>query len=277
MIVQLLTSFTGALGFCLVFHLRQRYMFAASLGGLLTCGVYLAAASIWSGILLPTLTAAAFAALYAEFLAWFMGAPATLFLIPALLIPLVPGRPLYYAMYYAVQQDMDLSADFARQTALYALGIALGASLVRLPICAATLSKTVLEIESSKNPPLTKVSGGFLTYRFTIFARRRFSSVRSWVTKITGLVSAAAATHSTALRRFSSSSPVNGSSSATASDTASNARAKAKRRFMPPDHSRHRLARLPGQAQRREHGRRFRFLVVRPQHKPEISQGVQSL
>ena len=50
--------------------------------------------------------------------------------IPALLIPLVPGRPLYYAMYYAVQQDMDLSADFARQTALYALGIALGASLV---------------------------------------------------------------------------------------------------------------------------------------------------
>ena len=128
MIVQLLTSFTGALGFCLVFHLRRRYMFAASLGGLLTCGVYLAAASIWSGILLPTLTAAAFAALYAEFLAWFMGAPATLFLIPALLIPLVPGRPLYYAMYYAVQQDMDLSADFARQTALYALGIALGAS-----------------------------------------------------------------------------------------------------------------------------------------------------
>ena len=120
----------GALGFCLVFHLRRRYMFAASLGGLLTCGVYLAAASIWSGILLPTLTAAAFAALYAEFLAWFMGAPATLFLIPALLIPLVPGRPLYYAMYYAVQQDMNLSADFARQTALYALGIALGASLV---------------------------------------------------------------------------------------------------------------------------------------------------
>lgn len=36
-IVQLLTSFTGALGFCLVFHLGVGgYMFAASLGGLLT-------------------------------------------------------------------------------------------------------------------------------------------------------------------------------------------------------------------------------------------------
>lgn len=129
-IIQLLTSFTGALGFCLVFHLRWRYIVPASTGGLLTCAIYLAAASIWDGILLPTLAAAAFAAIYAEFVAWFMGAPATLFLIPAVLIPLVPGRPLYYAMYYAVQQDTVQAAGFARETALYVLGIALGISLV---------------------------------------------------------------------------------------------------------------------------------------------------
>lgn len=228
MIMQLLTSFTGALGFCLVFHLRRRYMFAASLGGLLTCGVYLAAASIWSGILLPTLTAAAFAALYAEFLAWFMGAPATLFLDPRAADPAGAGAaPL-------LRHVLCRSAGHGicrRTLPARPLFMPLGSHWAPvwcgpLPICAATLSKTVLEIESSKNPPLTKVSGGFLTYRFTIFARRRFSSVRSWVTKITGLVSAAAVTHSTALRRFSSSSPVNGSSSATASDTASNARPK---------------------------------------------------
>lgn len=130
MMVQLLTSFTGALGFCLVFHLRWRYLIPASAGGLLTCGVYLAAATIWDGILLPTLAASAFAALYAEFVAWFMGAPATLFLIPAVLIPLVPGRSLYYAMYYAVRQEPARAADFAGQTALYTLGIALGISLV---------------------------------------------------------------------------------------------------------------------------------------------------
>ena len=65
MIVQLLASFTGSLGFCLVFHLRRRYLLPASLGGVLTCGVYLAAASALDGILLPTLTASAFAALYA--------------------------------------------------------------------------------------------------------------------------------------------------------------------------------------------------------------------
>ena len=92
MIVQLLASFTGSLGFCLVFHLRRRYLLPASLGGLLTCAVYMAAASGMDGILLPTLTASAFAALYAEVLAWLLHAPTTLFLTTALVIPLIPGR-----------------------------------------------------------------------------------------------------------------------------------------------------------------------------------------
>ena len=130
MMIQLLTSFTGSLGFCLVFHLRRRYLLPASLGGVLTCGVYLAAASALDGILLPTLIASAFAALYAEVLAWLLRAPTPLFLTIALVIPLIPGRSLYYATYCAVRQEMSLARDYAAQTAEYALGIALGASLV---------------------------------------------------------------------------------------------------------------------------------------------------
>ena len=130
MIVQLLASFTGSLGFCLVFHLRRRYLLPASLGGVLTCGVYLAAANALDGILLPTLIASAFAALYAEVLAWLLRAPTPLFLTIALVIPLIPGRSLYYATYCAVRQEISLARDYAAQTAEYALGIALGASLV---------------------------------------------------------------------------------------------------------------------------------------------------
>ena len=130
MIVQLLASFTGSLGFCLVFHLRRRYLLPASLGGLLTCAVYMAAANGMDGILLPTLTASAFAALYAEVLAWLLHAPTTLFLTTALVIPLIPGRTLYYATYCAVRHERELAQDYAAQTAQYALGIALGASLV---------------------------------------------------------------------------------------------------------------------------------------------------
>lgn len=143
MITQLVTSFTGALGFCLVFRLRRRYLFAAPVGGLLTCGVYLAAVSIWGGILMPSLAASAFAAVYAEFLAWLMGAPTTLFLTPALLIPLIPGRPLYYAMYYVVQAGVGVGAGFARQTAEYARELRWEPALCgRLPICAGAGSIT---------------------------------------------------------------------------------------------------------------------------------------
>ena len=130
MMMQLLTAFTGSLGFCLVFHLRRRYLLPASLGGVLTCAVYLAAGSRMDGILLPTLIASAFAALYAEILAWLLHAPTTLFLTTALVIPLIPGRTLYYATYCAVRHEMGLARDYAAQTAQYALGIALGASLV---------------------------------------------------------------------------------------------------------------------------------------------------
>ena len=130
MMVQLLTAFTGSLGFCLIFRLRRKYLLSASLGGVLTCGVYLAAAGTLDGILLPTLIASAFAALYAELLAWLLRAPTTLFLTTALVIPLIPGRTLYYATYYAVRQEMAQAQSYAAQTAQYALGIALGASLV---------------------------------------------------------------------------------------------------------------------------------------------------
>ena len=129
MILQLLTAFTGSMGFCLMFHLRRRYILAASLGGLLSWGVYLLFAGMWESILLPMLIAAAFSALYAEFLAEHMQAPAPLFLVPAL-IPLVPGRTLYYAMYYAVRQDPLQAGSYASQTASYALGIAMGCCLV---------------------------------------------------------------------------------------------------------------------------------------------------
>ena len=63
-------------------------------------------------------------------LAWLLRAPTPLFLTIALVIPLIPGRSLYYATYCAVRQEISLARDYAAQTAEYALGIALGASLV---------------------------------------------------------------------------------------------------------------------------------------------------
>ena len=41
MLIQLVTAFTGSLGFALLFHVRKEKLLLASLGGLLAWGVYL--------------------------------------------------------------------------------------------------------------------------------------------------------------------------------------------------------------------------------------------
>ena len=127
--LQLLTAMAGSFGFCLLFHLQRRLLIPASLGGLLCWGAYLAGTALWEGIFFPTLVSSAFAALYAELLAWLMRAPATLFFVPAV-IPLVPGSSLYYAMYNAVASQWDMARSYGSRTALFAFGIAVGACLV---------------------------------------------------------------------------------------------------------------------------------------------------
>ena len=78
---------------------------------------------------LPSFIASAFAATYAEVLARKLKAPATLFLIPAV-VPLVPGSGLYYTISYAVQGDLEVSAGYGTQTLQFVLGIACGMCII---------------------------------------------------------------------------------------------------------------------------------------------------
>ena len=96
MIRELIIIVVGTTAFCLLFHLPKRH--------------------------LPL-------ALYAEFLAWFMGAPATLFLIPTL-IPLVPGNSVYLMMLGLVRGDREAMELYGTLTAQWAVGLAAGISLV---------------------------------------------------------------------------------------------------------------------------------------------------
>ena len=127
--VQLLAALLGSFGFSLVFGLHRRYLPAASCGGALTWGVFLAAKA-WLGTeFLPCLLASAFAVLYSEVLARRLKTPATLFVIPSIL-PLVPGGSLYYAMSSAVRGELDSARAYGMKTLLYALAIAAGISFV---------------------------------------------------------------------------------------------------------------------------------------------------
>ena len=128
-VIQLLMAFLGALGFALVFGMRKRYLFLASLGGLLAWAVYLTVEALLSVEFLSGLMAAAFAVLYAELMARRLKTPATLLVIPAI-IPLVPGGSLYYTMACVVRRDFAGARSYGLQTAEFALAIAAGLSLV---------------------------------------------------------------------------------------------------------------------------------------------------
>ena len=129
MILQLVTAFLGSMGFALLFHLRPHLLLPASLGGLLSWGIYLLAGHYLEGIFAPCLLAAAFSTCYAEVLARLKKAPATLFYITSL-IPLIPGNSLYYTMSYAVRGEWLQCRDYGIRTVQFALSIAIGMCLV---------------------------------------------------------------------------------------------------------------------------------------------------
>ena len=129
MIVQLLTGTLGSVGFALLFGLRSRYIPFAALGGFLCWGLYLIGMQIWNVIFFAGLLAAAFSAFYSEIMARVKKAPTTLFYITAV-IPLIPGRALYYTCSNVVARDWILAKEFAVLTLQYALSIATGACIV---------------------------------------------------------------------------------------------------------------------------------------------------
>lgn len=128
-IVQLIAALLGSAGFAMLFHVRGKLVLPAGIGGMLCWGTYLLAEHFLGGLLIPSVIGSAFAALYAEFLARKMKAPATLFFVPTV-ISMIPGSTLYYTMSYAVRKDWDQAHTYGSNTLQYALGIAIGICLV---------------------------------------------------------------------------------------------------------------------------------------------------
>lgn len=130
-IVQIATALPASLGFALFFNVRRGLLAVATLGGVLTEGLYLALyiSGTWEGVFFPTLIAAGFAAVYAEALSHRMSTPTSVLFIIAV-IPLIPGRGLYYTMQSAVLQNWPACGEFGLLTAQFASGIAIGIVIV---------------------------------------------------------------------------------------------------------------------------------------------------
>lgn len=127
---HLLLAFIGALGFSIAFSVPGRYLFWASLGGMICWAVYLIGINtLGLSIFLASLLGTIISAVYGELTASQLRIPAPVMLIPAF-IPLVPGSGLYYTMWSAVSRDTEQMQAYGLDTLMCALGMALGMSLV---------------------------------------------------------------------------------------------------------------------------------------------------
>lgn len=127
--IMLLVTLVASLGFALFFNVNKRRIIPATLGGVFTWAIYYVLSLHISGVFIPVVIASIFAAVFAETMSRITHTPVTGFFIISV-IPLIPGRALYYTMYNAVSGNLSACGEFAIMTMLYAGGIAVGICVV---------------------------------------------------------------------------------------------------------------------------------------------------
>ena len=124
-VVTLITAALGTLGFSILFYVHPRRLFFATMGGILTCGVYLLAGYFLPGELIPNLLGAMVGAGFSELMSRLTKAPVPIYMVPCV-IPLVPGSGLYASMFNFVAGNYTAAAAAGMRTLEISMGIAGG-------------------------------------------------------------------------------------------------------------------------------------------------------
>ncbi|MBQ6795424.1 MAG: threonine/serine exporter family protein [Clostridia bacterium] len=143
-IILVLAAVIGTVGFSFMLRLRKERLPIIAISTALCYSIYLLCIHFEASDLMANFVAALFAAFAAEFLAKFIKAPVTVFLIPTIL-PLVPGSSLYYTIEAFFQGDL-------KNALLYfsALGRTIGAILLAIVIVN-TIMKCIRNYQNAKN------------------------------------------------------------------------------------------------------------------------------
>lgn len=120
-ILKILTAAMGSLGFSILFYVKPRRLPLTTLGGILSCAVYLLVQHFTGGELIPNLVGAFVGGVYSEIMARATKAPVPVYLLPSI-IPLVPGGLLYRTM----NQFIRGAYGEAGRDGLTALAVAIG-------------------------------------------------------------------------------------------------------------------------------------------------------
>lgn len=125
MLIQVVTSFFGTLGFGFLFNIRGRKLTFAALGGMLAWGLFLILGFVIESEPLRYFIVAVCSTVYSEILARALKTPASTFSIISL-IPLVPGGALYDATTMALARNtefLDRSVHTVELSVALSLGI----------------------------------------------------------------------------------------------------------------------------------------------------------
>ena len=129
MLIQVVTSFFGTLGFGFLFNIRGKKLLYASVGGMLSWLLFLLLQPLAPNEALRYLIVSICSTTYAEILARLLKTPATTFSIITL-IPLVPGGALYQTTTAALDRNVEEFVPKLIYTIELAVALSLGIVIV---------------------------------------------------------------------------------------------------------------------------------------------------
>lgn len=142
-IITVLTGTFGTLGFAMLFKVNQSKLFWTAWGGFIVTLSYTFCLELFVSQFYINLFPALIIALYSEIMARVTKSPVTPFIICGI-VPLVPGKALYYTMHYFIIGDSDMSSAYLSETLHIAAGIAVGILVISVMIFEINKKKTYL-------------------------------------------------------------------------------------------------------------------------------------
>lgn len=128
-LTQVFTGFIGASGFAILYNIRGKKLLATAFGGFISWSLFLLLEFLFVGEPLRYFFVSVIISVYSEIMARLLKTPTTTFIITSL-IPLVPGRALYYTMSNALGGSFESFLKSATTTLKLALALALGVVVV---------------------------------------------------------------------------------------------------------------------------------------------------
>jgi uncharacterized membrane protein YjjB (DUF3815 family) len=125
MILNSFFAFLSSIGFGIIFNIRGKNLFIASVGGGLGWFTYLLVLRLQPSLVFSLFIASMIVSIYSEIMARVFKNPVTIYIICAI-IPLVPGGGMYFATLEAVRGNFDAALSKSVVTLFSAGAIAIG-------------------------------------------------------------------------------------------------------------------------------------------------------